>query len=228
MFENVDIIELVLVLGAIYFGGIIHEIGHAWAALRFGDETAREMGRITLNPIPHFDFLMSFIVPVVLLISTGVPFGGMKPVPVNPYNFDNYDDWKSYRRADITVSLAGPAFQIGFSIIFFAVFLLLSPIINLGSYAFYFFYYGFIANVGIAIFNLLPIPPLDGSHVFKYFLPTEHRLTYLKAGRSIGMFGVGAFVIFGGAAWVLGPIRMIVSDLFIWAYMHLSLAVLIG
>ena len=90
-----DPLMIVIFIGMLYFGGIIHEIGHAWAALRCGDETAKLMGRITLNPIAHFDPIMSFIVPIIMLVVIKIPFGGMKPVPVNPYNFDNYNDWRA-------------------------------------------------------------------------------------------------------------------------------------
>ena len=79
-----DPLMIVIFIGVLYFGGIIHEIGHAWAALRCGDDTAKLMGRITLNPIPHFDPILRFFLPIIMLIVVKFPFGGMKRVPVNP------------------------------------------------------------------------------------------------------------------------------------------------
>ena len=222
-----DPLNIVIAFATIYFGGVIHELGHGYAALYFGDDTAKLMGRLTINPIAHFDFIKTLVMPVVLLLTVGIPFGGMKPVPVNPHNFDNYYDWKAYRKADIAVSLAGPAFQIAFSIIFLIVFLLLTPIIKPLSYAFNLFFIGFMANVLIAFFNLIPIPPLDGSHVFKYFLSTKNRTMYESIGQQFGFFFLIAFVVLGGTV-ILNPIYNGLLHVFLWAYQHLSLAVLIN
>ncbi len=222
-----DPLMIVIFIGVLYFGGIIHEIGHGLAALRCGDDTAKLMGRITLNPIAHFDPIMSFIVPIIMLIVVKIPFGGMKPVPVNPYNFDNFNDWKAFRRADIFVSIAGPAAQILFATVVLVIFLLLSPFITPNSYAFYLFFYGFLINIFIAFFNLIPIPPLDGSHVFKYLLATENRVVYEKLGRQFGFMFLIAFVVLGGVN-ILNPIFNVFLRLFIWTYSHISLSAILS
>lgn len=186
-----------LALGILVYSAILHEIAHGYVAERLGDPTARLMGRLTLNPKPHIDLFLSIILPLLLFFSnTGIIFGGAKPVPVDPYNL------KDGRKDIALVSLAGPATNIILAIIGTLLFKLLggsqtSPIM------------GFIAiflgltikvNLSLAIFNLLPIPPLDGSKIFALILPEKLANSYLALS-SIGtlilllllMFPIGGF-----------------------------------
>ncbi len=170
---------------------ILHEMAHAVAALWSGDDTARHAGRITLNPIPHIDLFGTIILPgtlIVFSIVAGAPspvvFGWAKPVPVNPYRFRNPV------RDDIFVSLAGVLTNL---ILAFVFILLLHVASGMNVML---FVMGAGVNIALAIFNLVPIPPLDGSHVFKYLLPPETRPKYEALGFH-GMFLVFIFLIVG-------------------------------
>ncbi len=167
-------------------------------ALRLGDPTAKAMGRITLNPIPHIDLIGSIVVPLVCLLTPGGFFiAWAKPVPVNPLNFRNY------RRDDLLVSVVGPLsnLAVAFLCVICSVLLLsLSdlfsptlPVFVLDAYNFLvaMFYGGIQINIVLAIFNLLPIPPLDGSHVLASFLPDRLSQQY----RHIGFFGIFLLIL---------------------------------
>lgn len=157
-------IDSIFLLIILLFSTIIHEIAHGYMALSLGDTTARDSGRLTLNPIRHLDLFGSIILPALLYVSTagqGPIFGWAKPVPINPLNFID-KKW-----GVLKVSIAGPLTNVLIAVIFalFAKFLPLSE--N------FLFFFGLISitNFAWAIFNLLPIPPLDGSHILFTFLP---------------------------------------------------------
>jgi Zn-dependent protease len=170
---------------------ILHEIAHGVAALWSGDDTAKFANRITLNPIPHIDLFGTIILPGTLIIFgivAGTPspvvFGWAKPVPVNPYRFRNLV------RGDIFVSLAGVLTNLMLAFVFI---LLLHAA---GGMNVLLFATGAGVNIALAVFNLVPIPPLDGSHVFKYLLPREMRPRYEALGFQ-GMFIVFIFLLVG-------------------------------
>jgi Zn-dependent protease len=164
---------------------VIHEVAHAWVAMRQGDDTAYKLGRITLNPISHIDPFGSIIVPLMLSLSRApVMFGWAKPVPINPRNFRNY------KRGDILVSLAGICANFLLAILFtlLAVILVhLSRIAPGGLTTFRLLArmanYGIWLNLILAFFNLIPIPPLDGSHVLYHLLPPGLGARYRELGR---------------------------------------------
>lgn len=146
---------------------ILHEIAHGWVADRLGDPTARLMGRLTLNPIPHIDPLMSILVPLLLRFSgSSVIFGAAKPVPIDPYNL------REPRKDMGLIGLAGPATNLILALIFAATAHLLfafAPIailIQLLANA-------ALINIVLAVFNLIPIPPLDGGRVLTAILPSN-------------------------------------------------------
>ena len=148
---------------------IIHEISHGYAALRKGDRTAWASGRLTLNPLPHIDPMGSVLLPLTLFLLTHgqFVFGWAKPVPINPYNFD------SPKKDEAFVSLAGPLSNLVLATILGAI-LRFWPNIAIAD----FLGLAVRLNISLAIFNLLPIYPLDGSHIFFYFFPnTEEFLT---------------------------------------------------
>ena len=156
------ILEMAIMAVVLLFSVIVHEVAHGYVALRNGDPTARMLGRITLNPVPHIDPVGTILLPAILLLShAGILFGWAKPVPVNPLNFRNY------RWGEITVSAAGPlsnlALAAGFAL------LLRLGLMNLGFIKLAFF--GVSINIFLALFNLIPIPPLDGSHIVAILLP---------------------------------------------------------
>jgi Zn-dependent protease len=153
---------MALMAAVLLFSVIIHEIAHGYVAFRNGDPTARMLGRITLNPIPHIDPIGTILLPLLLLISgAGILFGWARPVPVNPRNYRNY------RMGELTVSAAGPLSNLALAV-FFSLLLRL-PLGNVGLLMLAGF--GVQINILLALFNLIPIPPLDGSHILSLFLP---------------------------------------------------------
>lgn len=165
--SNVILIALEILI--FVYSIIIHEISHGYAALKRGDRTALAYGRLTLNPVPHIDPIGSILLPLTLFILTRgqVVFGWAKPVPVNPYNFNNP------RKDEAFVSLAGPLSNLILATIFGLV-LRFWPMISIAPLLVLIVR----LNLSLAIFNLLPIYPLDGSHILFYFFPkTESFLT---------------------------------------------------
>jgi len=148
------------------FSVVIHEVSHGWAALKLGDDTAEKMGRLTLNPIPHLDLFGSILLPLILIIThAGVIFGWAKPVPYNPLKL------RKPLRDSALLALAGPAANFSLALVFGllmrigAHFALGLPFLS---------FLGIIVQINLilAIFNLLPIPPLDGSKILFYFWPS--------------------------------------------------------
>ncbi len=179
-----DLRTLVLVAPVLLFSLVAHEYAHGYAALRQGDTTADQLGRLTWNPAKHIDPFMTILVPVMLAIAGGPIFGGAKPVPVDPRNF------RHYRRGDIIVSLAGVTANAALSV---ACVLLVVPLGLAGralpgleaTFAILqqMMLAGIWLNLVLVFFNLLPIPPLDGSHVVKHLLPPAWALRYQALGR---------------------------------------------
>jgi Zn-dependent protease len=163
---------------------VAHEYAHGYAALRQGDSTALQLGRLTWNPLKHIDPFLTVILPLMTFFAGGFIFGGAKPVPVVPRNFRNY------KRGDIIVSLAGvaanAALVVAFTLLMIPVGMLGQSIAGLTGAAAItqqMLRWGIFFNLILIFFNLLPIPPLDGSHVFKYLLPTGWRAAYQQVGR---------------------------------------------
>lgn len=180
--------ESLYILPILFFSVIVHEIAHGYTALKCGDPTARDAGRLTFNPIPHIDLFGSIILPLLFVFSGSSFFiAWAKPVPVNPNNFYNY------KRDDILVSFAGPAsnFIMAFVCCLGIVgmnFLVPDPEANSLSYFVYKMLLGGISlNILLAVFNLIPVPPLDGSHIVAAFLPDSIGNMYRKIG-FIGIF----------------------------------------
>ena len=165
---------------------VAHEYAHGYAALRQGDDTALKAGRLTFNPVPHIDLWMTILLPAFLLyVSNGaMAFGGAKPVPVDPRKF------REFRRGDIIVSLAGVATNLVLAVLSAALFALLGALgAALPSAAATLrvlqamTVFGVTINLLLAAFNLIPIPPLDGSHVVTHLLPARLAVQYQRFGR---------------------------------------------
>src|SRR5947208_9567839 len=162
------------------FSMVAHEYAHAEAAYRQGDDTAYMLGRLTLNPLKHIDPIMTVLVPVILWLShAGFLFGAAKPVPVNPRKY------RQFVRGDVIVSLAGIVVNLALFVVFTSLFgavgLVGQRVPSLvGSLGILqdMTYYGMRLNLVLAFFNLIPIPPLDGSHVFYHLLPPGWGLNY--------------------------------------------------
>jgi Zn-dependent protease len=175
--------QIILVAPVLLFSMIAHEYAHGYAALKQGDATAYSLGRLTWNPIPHIDLLMTIVLPLVTYFSMGIIVGGAKPVPVIPRNYRNY------KRGDIIVSLAGVATNVVIALCCIPLIILvgyigrLFPILSdSGAILQSMLLIGVYVNLLLAAFNLIPIPPLDGSHVFKYLLPPVWALSYQRLG----------------------------------------------
>ncbi len=148
----------------LFFSVIVHEVAHGYLALLNGDPTAKLSGRITLNPIPHIDPIGTLLLPALLVLSGArLLFGWARPVPVNPMNFRNYT-W-----GELTVSAAGPLSNLALAVVFALLLRLNLGNVGLMKLA----YYGVSINIFLALFNLIPIPPLDGSHVLAAVLPRD-------------------------------------------------------
>ena len=159
--------ELVFFLVILLLSVMLHEIAHGYMALSLGDSTAKQAGRLTLNPIPHIDPIGSVVVPLVLIIfQSPLLFGWAKPVPVNPYNL------RDQKYGSAKVSFAGPAANLAIAVFFgFLLRFLSAPIAEVLPGLIPLFVGIVQLNLILAIFNLLPIPPLDGSHILFDFLP---------------------------------------------------------
>jgi Zn-dependent protease len=193
--ENLS--ELIIVLPVLLFSVVAHEYAHGYAALKQGDTTALALGRLTFNPVKHIDPVMSLMLPALLILSnTGIVFGGAKPVPVNPRNY------RQYKRGDIIVSMAGIATNVVLAFISAA----LIPVFGIIGNAVdgtastmglvqYMLLVSIRINLVLAMFNLFPIPPLDGSHVMKYLLPPAWAIRYQSIG-SAGLFILIAIMVF--------------------------------
>lgn len=182
--------DFLLALPMLLFALVAHEYAHGWAALRQGDDTAYKLGRLTLNPIPHIDPLMTILFPVMVWFLSGGSFtyGGARPVPIVPRNFRNY------RRGDLIVSSAGVITNFILAIACTLLFIALGALHNvLGGpgtstidAAQRMLVWGIQLNLVLGVFNLIPIPPLDGSRLLYHALPPALGAQY----RSLDRFGL--------------------------------------
>ena len=187
----------ILVAPILLFSVVAHEYAHGYAALLQGDPTAQSLGRLTWNPIKHIDPFLTILMPLVMFMTLGVAFGGAKPVPVDPRNYRNY------RRGDIIVSLAGIVANLALAVLLtvsiVAVHYVARLVPALGSLVGFLqvmFIYGITINLLLAVFNLMPIPPLDGSHVVKHLLPPAWARQYQRLA-GVGFMLLIALVVFG-------------------------------
>ncbi len=194
-----EILDSVFVIAVIMFSAVIHEVMHGYAADKLGDPTARYAGRLTLNPLPHLDPFGSVILPLILSLS-GSPllFGWAKPVPYNPYNLIKAPYW-----GEAIVAFAGPLSN-------FALASIAALLIRIGIFPLEFAGVLFtivVVNVMLGFFNLIPIPPLDGSKILSAILPLGLRMQYdrlrtqLEYNPFLGFGIVIAFVLLLGGAF---------------------------
>ncbi len=204
-----DLQRVLIALPVLLLSLTVHEFAHAWMALRQGDDTAYMLGRVTLDPRAHLEPIGSLLFPIIG-IGTGMPLlGWAKPVPTNPRKY------RHYKRGDILVSLAGVMANAVLAVIF-AVLVFLLVMVARGMEAppqfvrtlLEMLLMGVFANVGLIFFNLLPIPPLDGSHVFYHLLPPNLGASFRQL-QPYGMLILWGLVLFGGFGWMGGIIRAV-------------------
>ncbi len=199
--------QLLTALPVLILSIVVHEVAHGWVARTQGDNTAAMLGRLTLNPIVHIDPIGSLLVPaMMMLLPGGFIFGWAKPVPVNPRNYRNY------RKGDILVSLAGVASNFLLAILFtvmlaaaYRLSLVFPAATSLWITVISMAQYGIMINFVLILFNLVPIPPLDGSHVMYHLLPPRLGMRYRELGQ-YGMILVFAFLFLGGFGLIRGPL----------------------
>jgi Zn-dependent protease len=203
-----SLITMSLMAVVLLFSVIIHEVAHGYVALLNGDPTARLSGRITLNPIPHIDPIGTILLPAILFLTgSRLLFGWARPVPVNPSYF------RDHRMGEITTSFAGPASNLLLALLF-------SFLLRLGMGGpglLLLAYYGCTINIFLALFNLIPIPPLDGSHLVSAFLP-YNMLQYYRYLEPVGFIIILLLFYSGIMGMVLMPLFRLIAGM-----MHIPL-----
>lgn len=181
--------EFIFIVAVLIMSVVIHEVAHGYMALYLGDPTAKHQGRLTLNPISHLDPVGSFFVPLLGYLLGGFVIGWAKPVPFNPYNLRNA------RTGEALVAIAGPVSNIILALVFGLFIRYASPADLLGNGALGLLGFIVMINLTLALFNLVPIPPLDGSKILFSFLPL--RMQWLRhTMERFGIFFALFFIFF--------------------------------
>jgi Zn-dependent protease len=183
----------------------VHESAHAWTALRMGDDTGKGEGRISLNPLVHMDPIGTVLIPLIQIFGAGIPLlGWAKPVPVRPAAFSNM------RQGQIVVSGAGPASNLALALIFTVVLFVAvrlglpeQPVLRM-------LIIGIQMNVVLALFNMIPLPPLDGSHVASWALPRELGDQYDRLVQPYGHWILLILFMSGALSWILSPVLSVI------------------
>lgn len=193
---NINVVYLVTVFVISICSVILHELAHGLMAYALGDQTAKLSGRLSLNPLKHIDPVMSIIVPVVLALVGAPIFGGAKPVPINTRNL-KWGEW-----GFALVALAGPLMNILLAFIFFLVGNMTGVLVNEGGSLGYYEVIGGIVcstglllNLGFALFNIIPIPPLDGSRIL-YALAPDFVRNFMRNIEQYGLVIVYGLIFF--------------------------------
>jgi Zn-dependent protease len=189
----------------VLFAITMHEVAHGWVASKLGDHTAKMMGRITLNPVKHIDPVGTILIPALTVFTFGFVFGWAKPVPIN------FNALNSPKKDMILVALAGPFANILMSIGWLLVIIIATMINSKGLLLMA--GAGIFVNLLLAIFNLLPVPPLDGGRVISALLPSDLSYKYDKL-ESYGLFILVALIFFGVFQTIILPITQFILNIF--------------
>lgn len=198
--------RLVLQIPALLLAVTVHELAHALVADRLGDPTARRQGRITLNPLPHID-------PLGALAFVIAGFGWAKPVPVNAFNL------RHPVRDMALVAVAGPLSNFVMAFLGLLALGLVAPLIQspfVAEPVRGMLLYIYLFNLGLGIFNLIPLPPLDGGHFLPYFLPRGSRWALLQQVEQMGPIILILLVVSGATRYIMGPLMALMNAFFLW------------
>jgi len=187
---QVDIVYILIVIVVILFSMTLHEAMHGFMAFWLGDDTAEREGRLTLNPVRHIDPFLTILLPIVLAVIGAPIFGGAKPVPFNPARL-KYDEWGA-----ALVALAGPLTNLIIAFLLFASYALFN--VDTNSTAGLFLITGVMVNLGFFVFNMIPVPPLDGSRVL-YALAPDFVRRGMETIERYGLIFIFAIVMLGSA-----------------------------
>ncbi len=179
-----------VVIALVIYSIILHEIAHAYAAFRLGDPTAAMQGRLTLNPIKHIDPFGTILFPLMTYYAFGIIFGSAKPVPINPYNFRNP------RKGMMVSGLAGPLVNLAIALLCAGLIRLLVLLPWVSTRFLLIFASVGMMNMLLLVFNMLPVPPLDGSRVLSYFLPRHLQDSYDRLERFGLVLVLVMFILF--------------------------------
>lgn len=200
-----DILLIIIQIIIVLFALSVHEAAHAFVALKVGDPTSRH--RITLNPLVHIDPIGTIILPLILAITGAPVFGWAKPVMVNPYNFRNY------KRDNMLVSAAGPGSNFLMGILFIVVFKIMVAMSISSKIAFLIVLYLIYINFILAVFNLIPIPPLDGSGILEYFLKGEALEFFNTKIKPYGFLILLALIFLNVLDYIFNPLIKIINSI---------------
>lgn len=200
-------VNFVFTIIILIFSVVVHELSHGYTADYLGDPTPSMQGRLTLNPLKHLDPIGSFLLPVLTYNVGGFIFGWAKPVEFNPYNLRNQ------RWGEAIIAIAGPASNIAIATLFGTI-ARFADVLNLGDRAVALCVIVVLVNVSLAVFNMMPIPPLDGSKILFAFLPQKFRHVREHIER-YGLVIFVAFILVGGS--VLIPLIRGLSGLILGA-----------
>ena len=208
---NIDVIYVIIVLGVVLVSMTLHEAMHAYAGYWLGDDTAKMSGRLSLNPIKHIDPFLTVLLPLLLAISHAPVFGAAKPVPFNPNNI-RWNEWGA-----ALLALAGPLTNLVLAFLIYGLSVLLGKPVNISGVAngivVLILTVGVMVNLGFFIFNLIPIPPLDGSRVL-YALAPEFVRRGMESMERYGIIVVFALILIGGPVFsslLLGSIDFFIQ-----------------
>jgi Zn-dependent protease len=193
-----DIASILIVFGVVLASLTVHEWAHAWTADHLGDPTARLLGRVSFNPVVHIDPIGTIVLPLLAMFTTGFIFGWAKPVPVNISRFRNP------KRDFMIVAAAGPASNLAIATAAALVFRSLGGLESAGDPAMRVLYFAVSINVLLAVFNMLPVPPLDGGNVLSGLLPDSFA-PLINGLRQYGFIILLALIVSGVLRDVIEP-----------------------